>query len=201
MTAIDRTVFRTTDPRVLEVLAQSKTDYEGHAVRLTAWRDERSPEGRPRAIHYLSGNAWIGGQDTVRGLEHFDGVEPPEGWRYYVKEAFLRPNPKTAAGKAEEQVLRGVQYPRHPRRRLIHLGMPYCIHAGMAVNTYALDDRDGVVYVVWHVAPEHLTGSELNTSRSGNEPSVREVDPAIWQRVPLSEYIAEIEARESVSTP
>jgi hypothetical protein len=121
------------------------------------------------------------------GLAIPHGGKPPPGWRMGAR--FAVPHRGTKAGREVYAALEAVKHPGDPGSRIP--GMP-----GMIVRVSRIH-RPGVrvlengaaLYVTWSTEPRDTADSFVH--------SKSEVDPGRWQRIPLSEYYAEVERTDA----
>lgn len=178
------TVFKTSDPRVLESFTKAKDAHAEWRKAIHEFTKSVHPEAGP-----MVGTTW--------GVDNFDGislVDPiPDGWRVMKQKRgadFLVPKRSVKAGKAAGAQLDALR--KAPDVRASLLGMPNLVWHGMGSTSPGVDDRleDGVLYVTWSTDPIKADKGFSNTA---------ELDLDIWERVKLSEFYALKEAKEQVS--
>jgi hypothetical protein len=170
-------VYRTTDPDTVAAYRQACEERASWVDRVEAF-----------AKSINGGNAYT---TTGFGRESFVGIEvkgdPPQGWRIQTNKSgqqYLVPRRSTKAGKEAAQAFDALCHA--PSAKDVLNGMPHGFLSGAegGIAFFSPGARiDGdVLTVVW--------GAEL--------PKSERVGPQ-WERVPLSAYYAEIEARTATS--
>lgn len=176
----DRVVYRSTHPDVL-----AHWEKTGSAEAQQAWR-ERVNQTLAELGFADRRFATTDGFETIEvtGVEHQDGEEIPVGWKT-TKKLFgaIVPDKRRAAGKRAAERLATLTAPS-PRRKLPG-GMPGACFAsaGFALMRPGLARHGDAVYVTW--------SDELE------EPTADKIDPAVWERVKLSEYYAVLEREDA----
>jgi hypothetical protein len=177
----DKIVYRSTHPDVL-----AHWDKTGSADAQRAWR-ERVQEaiaelGFPgRRVATTDGFEAI----EVTGVEHPDGEDIPIGWKRTKKLAgAIEPDKRRAAGKRAAERLAKLTAP-NPRRKLPG-GMPSMSFIGHRLARPGIGRYGDAVYVTW--------------SRELEDSEARNIDPAVWERVKLSEYYAALEQHDEAKT-
>lgn len=184
MTETDKVVYRSTHPDVLTHWQKT-----GSAEAQSAWReqvqDAMADLGFPRDRKFVTSSGF--GDTEVTGIEHPEGEDIPVGWkRHKDLPTAITPDKRRAAGKRAAARLAKVVMP-NPRRGLPG-EMPGACFAGtgMALMRPGIAQHGDAVYVTW--------------SRELEQPTADNLDPAVWERVKLSEYYAAKEQQaEAVS--
>ncbi|GAA3958327.1 hypothetical protein GCM10023085_45950 [Actinomadura viridis] len=122
------------------------------------------------------------GSTRVIGVEHPQDEDIPEGWRRdrSLPEAIV-PALRTSAGRKIDARLATLTRP-DPRKDLPG-GMP---EVGFDMRRFAypgVAKHGDAVYVTWSIDPAVSDADKI--------------DPAVWQRIKLSEYYAALEAEEA----
>lgn len=166
--------------------------YKSGAVEVVeAWQDfqARMKENRAKReemVKRFGRDLWVnrsgfGHGTRVVGFDELPGdteeTLPPE-LRKNKTTGRIEPNRRRKAGKdldaeLEKLTTRGPELP----------GMPAWTLVGLSVLAPAISEIDGEILMLWGDAIEG----------SSNSPSI---DAGLWERVPLSEYYAKIEAAE-----
>jgi hypothetical protein len=177
MSEPDKIVYRSTHPDVL-----AHWEKTGSADAQRAWR-KRVQEAIAELGFPGRRFATTNGFDDidVTAIEHPDSEDIPVGWKRTKKLAgAIEPDKRRAAGKRAAERLAKLTAP-NPRRKLPG-GMPSMSFIGHSLAKPGLARHGDAVYVTW--------SRELEDSEASN------IDPAIWQRVKLSEYYAVLEQQE-----
>lgn len=170
----DKTVYRSTHP---DALAHE----DGYKAAHANWK-KRVDEALVELGFPASRNIAMRG-DRVTGIEHPDSEPVPDGWRRDPKlSSSITPFRSRKRGREIAAVLDGLTRP-DPRRGLPG-GMPHVAMAkGRMLFMHPGLRRVGdAVFVVWSAEPD--------------DGDMRHLDPAIWERIKLSEYYAAVEAAE-----
>lgn len=170
MNDTDLTIYRTTNPDVLQRWHQVNNDMDGWQKQVETTLEAMGMGGRSIYYDQVSGR--------VTGVGHNDGETIPDGWRQDRRNDHLVPRLTTKAGKAAGAKLDAL---RRPDPRDLK-GMPKHAFAGLSFLTCGLAFMDGALYVRW--------------SKPIRE---QEVDLTIWERVKLSAYYAVVEAHDAGS--
>lgn len=172
-----RTAYRSTHPTVLAAWRATQEQADEIVRQRKALLDELGFTGRPVLVH---------GQRII-GVGHLDEHGPvPDGWRRDRDTAdVIVPDRRRAAGKALAARLDALTMP-DPRRDLPSCGMPEAASSAPRGRMYwpGMQLLGDAVYVTWGCDPERV-------EENG------QVDPAVWERVRLSEYYAAVEATEA----
>ncbi len=169
------TVYRTRRPDVLAVALAYGEAYTAWRERVVALLAELGFPGRTPLI--------LGGflRYRLTGIECEPDEHPPPGWRVAETNGHwaLVCDQRTKIGKAARAQLDAAEPPRDPRLDLP--GMPAQHWIGHRILHPAMQvlEDDKALYITWREAPE-----------SG-------IDATIWERVPLSEFYAAVEAHDS----
>lgn len=172
-------VYRSTRPEVLAHWDATATE-EAHKV----WRAQVeliiADLGFP-GRRFATSSGWRGVK--VIGVEHPKGEPVPAGWRRDrgLPEAIV-PARRTRQGKAIGARLEEVAAP-NPRRELPG-GMPEMAFSRKSVTLMrpGVERRGDAVFVTWP--------KEIEEGDAGR------IDPAVWERMRLSEYWAAVEAEQ-----
>ncbi|MEV0831487.1 MULTISPECIES: hypothetical protein [Streptosporangiaceae] len=172
----DLTVYRTRQPETVALAASYTEAYKAWQARVAeTLTDLGFPEREPVVAGALL-------RYGVAGIKHQDGEMIPPGWRvtWMYDQDLLVPDRRTKAGKAAGARLEQLEMPTDPRRLLP--GMPAEVRIdGHRYNPgMACRENDSALYVTWKHAPP-----------------ADWVDTVIWDRVPLSEYYAVVEAEDA----
>lgn len=180
----DLVVFRSTDPAVRAAFLDARKRYDDWAVAIAELAREVHPDAKPMVTH-----SW--GMERFGGITKVDPV--PDGWRIDQQRAgyspMLVPRRSTKEGKAW---LKRIEELRSgPNVRASLLGMPGGGAAGLAYESPGIEIYDDCLYVIWGHDP-----ADLDMGWNPQE-AADEVDPKLWERVKLSQYYADKEAREA----
>jgi hypothetical protein len=175
----DPIVYRSTHPDVL-----AHWEKTGSADAQNAWREQvrdvLAELGFSRDRKFATTSGF---RDTeVTGVEYPEGEDIPVGWkRNRDLSTAITPDKRRAAGKRAAARLAEVTMP-NPRHAMPG-EMPGACFAGtgMALMRPGIARHGDAVYVTW--------------SRELEQPTADNLDPAVWERVKLSEYYA---AKEKV---
>jgi hypothetical protein len=173
--------YRSTHPDVLAHWAKT-----GSAEAQKTWRDNIAAAiaelGFAGERRFVTVSGW---NDTrVIGVEHPKDEDIPVGWKP-LKDfpGAVTPDKRRAAGKRAAARLDSLPCP-NPRKRMPG-GMPSMTFIGAKMAQPGVGRHGDAVYVTW--------SAELEESEASN------LDPAVWERVKLSEYYAAKEQHEAVS--
>jgi hypothetical protein len=145
----------------------------------------------------------LGGYKVYRDTHHwhpwhFAGLAipqdefPPDGWRMNAKyEAYAVPDKRTKAGKRAAAALAAVKHPGAPMAKVPGMPQDVCYPGGFTSPAVSLLEDGIALYVAWRIDPAGCR--ESFSSKSA------EIDLALWERAPLSEYYAAKEARTEVA--
>jgi hypothetical protein len=124
---------------------------------------------------------------------HFTGIDipagekPPPGWR--AKSEYAVPDKRTKGGKQIAAALAAVRHPGMPSHNLPGMPVDVCTGGGFTPHGTRLLENRSVLYVMWTIDPAGCRESFFSKSV--------EIDAALWERAPLSEYYAAVEAHEA----
>lgn len=182
MTETDKVVYRSTHPDVL-----AHYDNTASAEAQNAWR-EKVEELIAQLGFPGRQFATAGGFEGryVTGVAHPRDEEIPEGWRRDSKlpEA-ITPDRRRAAGKRIAKRLQALPQP-NPRKAMPG-GMPDMAFGAAALMRPGVARYGDAVYVTW--------SGELDKTDAAH------IDPAVWERVKLSEYYAAKEQQAEAVSP
>lgn len=180
MTA-DPIVYRSTDPAVLAAVEAAWQAIGDYAKQIRATLDGL---GLGEYKHWSADGGWHPGE--FRGIDIPQDQFPPDGWR--MKGDFAVPDKRKAAGKRAWKALSEVRHPGDPRRALI--GMPPDLLTPGGYQSCGLRRINSAIYATWrNCDPAGAVGSFSAASS--------EIDASLWERIPLSEYYAAVEADEA----
>ena len=182
----DLIAYRTRDP---ENLAAVEAVGEGIRAYITRSKAILDSAGLSGYKVWADDTGWS--PRRFAGLDIPAGEKPPPGWR--MRKDYAVPDKRTAAGKRIWAALEAAEgdHPGDPRAALI--GMPRDLLSGQGYQTCGLRHIGDALYVTWRGCDPGRSGQSSFTSRSS------EVDPARWERIPLSAYYTAIEAGEGVA--
>lgn len=168
--------YRSDHPDVLVCVTRYQDEMADWERRLATFTAEQfGDDRRPYLFHSSISGTRLGGFE-VRGDE---GRTPPAGWRVDRKHWMLVPFRTKKEGKAIAKAFDLLDPPQDPRQTVP--GMPSCTFAALPhIYSPAMHQLGDAVYVKWPV-----------------EPTDGKVDADIWQRIPLSEFYAAVEAHEA----
>jgi hypothetical protein len=181
MTETDKIVYRSTHPDVLAHW-QNTASAEAQSV----WREKVNKTLADLGFPGRRFATSDGFDDChVVGVEHPEGEDIPAGWRRHKDlPVAITPDKRRAAGKRAVERLAAIPRP-NPRKKLPG-GMP---HVGFGISRFlkaGIARYGDAVYVTW--------SGELEKGDASN------IDPAVWERVKLSEYYAAREQHEAAKT-
>jgi hypothetical protein len=176
----DPFVYRSTDSDVLQAWKDAGEAIDAYVKRTEAVLDEHGAGGY-KTYRYSGRNV---GQ--FAGLDIPAGEKPPAGWR--MNSNYAVPDKRTKAGKAADAALKTVKHPGDPLLKLI--GMPPDVEGGPGFISPGVRmlEGHGALYVTWREDPE---------GRQSFFAGKVTIDHGRWQRVPLSQYYAEVERKDA----
>jgi hypothetical protein len=174
----DKVVYKSTHPDVL-------AHHIRHTERSTAWHHQLKTAIAD--LGFEGANVWMA-DNTVAGIVRPRGAEVPHGWRWdrTAAEPVIVPARKTAEGKRLGRLLEGLTRP--DVRTQMPGGMPRHSTAAreIAFLSCGFVQVGGAVFVTW--------STEIRSSDADR------IDPAVWERIKLSEFYAAIEAQSEAAS-
>lgn len=187
-------VYRSTAPAVLERLARFDRERRAWSDAVEAlWREAGFPEGTVAWIT-RGGVAW---GDRLSGLQLPEGATAPKGWvAAKDRDGHYLPNRGSKVGRAAGDLVKQLGTAPSIGSVLTDCGMPRLIMSGLSMRQPALNSEGEpptALWVGWSIDPEAVA---LHARANGGEPRREngDIDMAHWDRVPLSEFYALIEA-------
>lgn len=176
--------------------------YRSHAPEVIgAWQDaEATLQQYVKDTERVLEEMGLGGYKVYRDTHHwhpwrFSGLAipqdefPPEGWRMNGKyDAFAVPDKRTKAGKQAAAAIAAVKHPGAAMAKVPGMPQDVCYPGGFTSPAVALLELDTALYVAWRIDPAGCR--ESFSSKSAD------IDMALWERAPLSQYYAAREAYE-----
>lgn len=187
------TVYRSTHPDIIALVESWPQLYSEWDERCKAALTKWGFEGH---------NTWTtqSGFSGVRmaGIDPGNMKRAPIGWHKEPRQDYYVPSskPNTKAQHALREEFRELQN-MPDVRKLFADSMPVFLFAGLGVVRYASTYRDGVVWIRWpDCDPERTAASE-----EGCRGMDGTVNRDLWERVPLSEFYAMVEAGNDPFAP
>lgn len=179
----DPIVYRSADPQAVKAWTDACEALEDYVYRTCEILRDAGMGG----YEIFRRTGWDRG--IVAGIKVPEGGKAPAGWR--MAQSFDRmavPDKRRKAGKETAAKLEAYPYPGVPSRRLP--GMPPFIFTGTRMLTpgVRLLENGAAVYVEWTADPEQ-------GARGADS-----IDKALWARVALSAFFAEVERSEQAKT-
>jgi hypothetical protein len=176
----DKIVYRSSAAEVLAAIESFHADFRAYREAINAVLDEA---GVGRYKIWATTNGWQPGK--FLGLDIPEDEFPPKGWR--LGKQYAVPDQRYAEGKRVAAAIKAVNHPGDPMRRIP--GMPPDILTAGGFSSPGIAEMAGAVYVTWAHDPETSGGSFTGKSAT--------IDPALWERIPLSVYYAAREAEDA----
>ncbi len=186
----DPIVYRTTDPKMVQLHEAWMAAREAFSADLVAVADDVDPDGRGREMLAVQ----LRDRAQALGLKPDDADRnpnrSPRGWRheFVLRHRVLVPIRRSKAGK---EMAARIEALNHPDATI--LGMPRDSWvestSGYAIHRPSIGLMGGVVYVKWH---GDVDLAEDRTMSDGEG-----VDTSMWERCPLSEFYAAVEKLET----
>ncbi|MGI5223582.1 hypothetical protein [Actinoallomurus sp. CA-142502] len=191
--------YRSTHPDVLATLAKYHADVKQWQADAAELLKELGFTDRGFLVGRGLGQRWIA------GVEYRDGDPVPTGWRLRKRRGRvegLTPHRGTQAGRAIAAQIQACPVPDMPQAHLP--GMPADRPSDEGLRSPGLREMAGAVYVTWTIdaIPEIPADGPEREEHLGDDEHwrtirlVHHVDLAIWERVPLSQYYATVEAQD-----
>jgi hypothetical protein len=176
--------------------------YRSHAAKVVdAWKAAQDGlHEYVRATDDVLERAGLGDYQVYRGNHRWhpwsfaglaipEGEKPPKGWRMNAEYAV--PDKRTKAGKEIAAALAAVKHPGAPFHKVPGMPNDVCYPGGFTSPGARLLEDGNALYVSWRIDP-------AGCRESFSSPTT-EIDDALWHRVPLSEYYAEVERAEAAA--
>lgn len=169
--APDRTIYRTTNERVVALEAKRREAMIELSAKRNAFLAEFAPEGAGAMVRNdgINGKRMVGISLASSDRDLDADTPPPAGWRWKSGENWLVPDKRRALGKRVQAAMHQVRHQGFARELI---GMPSDYVDGGLWHWPGVEFHDEAAYVVW--------------AKSG--PSTDEIDLAIWEPVKLSEW-------------
>jgi hypothetical protein len=209
VTRLDACAYKAKDPAPIVALSEEfQAELNAWHDRLDGWLDTLTPEGcERRQVLVTTPGAW-GFRQEIVGINIYpherETGQYPAGWRKRAKDDHLTPyGEKTRnipldarqAAAVARAAIKDMQAPKPFLTRLADYGMPRNAMTGNRIVSPAVRPIDGEVYVYWPIPADRLEQAEHPEEGRRHRNDLVDLDR--WERIPLSQWYAVLEAEEA----